>query len=76
MIPFLKRSKEASILAPTESIERKPDEGKEEYDHLEIAMEDLCNAIHSKDYKGAAEAFRAAFELLEMQPHEEIEHGE
>lgn len=74
MIPFLK-NKEAGVSAPIESIERKPDDGAEEFDSLESAAEDLCIAIGSKDYKAAAAAMRAAFQLLESEPHEEASLG-
>ncbi len=70
MIPFLKRKDEASVSMPAEKIKRDPDEGAE-IDSLEVAAEELCNAVHAKDYKAAASALRAAFELLESQPHEE-----
>ena len=59
MIPALKRKEDVGISAPAESIERKPDEDAE-YDVLESAAEDLCNAIKSDDYKAAAAALRAA----------------
>jgi len=75
MLPFLKLNKEASASAPVESVERKPDNEESEYDGMESAMEELCDAIHAREYKKAATAFRAAFDMLEMQPHEEIEHG-
>jgi len=75
MLPFLKNRYEASSSGPVESMERKPDEGKEEeYDSLESAAEDLCNAIEAKDYKAAAVALRAAFELMDSEPHYEGEH--
>ncbi len=70
MLPFLKLKQEGSASGPVDSMERKPD-GEPEYDVLESAAEDLCHAIESKDYKAAAAALRAAFELLESQPHEE-----
>lgn len=73
MIPFLKKNLEASASSPIESVERKPDEGAE-YDVLESAAEDLCRAIDAKDYKSIAAALRAAFELLDSQPHEEGPH--
>ena len=73
-LPFLKH-KEASISVNPESVKRKPDH-EEEYDFLDSASEDLINAIHSKDSKGVSAALRAAFELMESQPHEENEMGE
>lgn len=59
---------------------RKPDGGKEEKgmegeDHaLEACSEDMIRAFHAKDVKALAKAFRAAFECLEMEPHDEVEH--
>ncbi len=70
MIPFLKHKHEASVSAPVESIKREPDE-EAPYDGLESAAEDLCNAIEAKDYAAAAAAIRAAFQLLELEPHDE-----
>jgi len=60
---------------PVESIERKPDEGaEEEFDSLEGAMSELHSALNSKDYKMAAEIFRAAQELLDSEPNKEGPH--
>lgn len=73
MLPFLKRTKDASVSAPVETIERKPDQ-EPEYDALESAAEDLCSALTSKDYKAAAAALRATFQLLDSEPHEEGPH--
>jgi hypothetical protein len=73
MLPMLKRNKEASASGPIESVERKPDQ-EPEFDSMEAAAQDLCDAIHSKDMKAIAAALRAAFELMESQPHEEGEH--
>jgi hypothetical protein len=73
MLPFLKKTQDASASIPTDKIERKPDH-EQEYDEMESAAEDLCNAIHAKDYKMAAEALRAAFEMMDSQPHKEGPH--
>jgi len=62
---------EGSVSAPVESEKREPDEGAE-FDSLEVAMEELFSA---KSPKERAAAFRAAFELLEEQPHEEAPHN-
>lgn len=72
MIPFM-RNKEASVSGPVDIERRKPDE-EPEYDALESAAEDLCNAVAAKDYKGVAAALRAAFQLADSEPHEEGEH--
>lgn len=72
MLPFLKNQQEASVSTSQDSIKRKPDEESEGIDSLEVAMEELFNAKSNVD---RAMAFRAAFELLEMKPHEEDNHG-
>jgi hypothetical protein len=72
MLPFLK-DKEGSASVDVDPIKRKPDEDQE-YDMLESAAEDLISAIHSKDVKAVCSALRAAFELVDSQPHEEGEH--
>lgn len=75
LLPFLKKSKDAGAAAPIESLERKPDEPKDEdFDSLEVAAEDILSAMKANDAKALASALRAAFELLEMQPHQEVDH--
>lgn len=69
MLPFLKL-KEGSASMPVEHVRRESDE-ESEYDMLESAAEDLISAIHSKDVKAVCSALRAAFEMMESQPHEE-----
>ena len=73
MLPFHKLRQDASASSSVESIKRESDH-EEEYDALESAAEDLCHAIEAKDYKAAAAALRAAFDLLESEPHHEGEH--
>jgi hypothetical protein len=34
------------------------------------------SAIHAKDATAAASAIRSAFEILEMEPHDEVGHDE
>lgn len=72
MLPFLKKRKQDAGIAMEY---RKPDD-EESVDGLEVAMKDLCDAEEKKDYKAMAAAFRAAFEMLEVQPHEEAPHDE
>jgi len=74
MLPYLKLKNEAGSSGPIESKQVNTMDDGEEYDGLESAAEDLCRAIEAKDYKAAASALRAAFELLDSQPHEEGEH--
>lgn len=73
MLPFLKRNLEATQSGDDESQMRKPDE-EAEYDSMHSAAEDLISAVHSKNVSAVAEALRAAFEMMESQPHEEGEH--
>ena len=76
MLPFLKKTKEASIATTPEIIKRaSDDEGAEDYDHLESAAEDLIAAVHSKDAKGVAAAIRSAFDMLD-EPEQDNEMGE
>lgn len=74
MLPFLKKSQDASVSMSADHKMREPDEDAEEYDSLHSAAEDLIKSIHSKDIKSVAEALRAAFELCDSEPHEEGEH--
>ena len=75
-LPWTPKNKEAAaVSAIPDRIERKPDENKEDHpDGLSGAMQELHSALNSKDYKGAAEIFRAAFQLLDEEPHHEGEH--
>lgn len=77
MLPYLKKLNEAGVFGPVETIKREPDEGaSDEYDPVESAFEDICHAVERKDYKAGAEALKAAFQLLEEEPHHEGEHLE
>jgi hypothetical protein len=71
-LPFLKK-KEVSVVAPTDHVTRESDESSEEseYDMLESAAEELISAIQAKDTKAVCSALRSAFQMLEMEPHEE-----
>lgn len=75
MLPFLRNKQDGSASGPIESVEREPDEGKEEsFDSLESAMGELHEALNAKNYKGAAQIFRSAFELMDSEPHVEGKH--
>lgn len=75
MLPFLKTRPAAGIMVA----HRKPDgnpeaeQGSDEIG-LKACAADLIKAVHSQDEAGVAAAIRAAFELLEMQPHDEGNH--
>lgn len=73
MLPFLKKSQDASVSMPIEPVTRKPDDDSD-YDGLHAAADDLIAAIHSKNTSGVAAALRAAFELCDSEPHEEGPH--
>lgn len=71
MLPFKKSDFGASPNIPTET--RKPDDGSD-FDSLEAAGQDLIDAVKSGDAKAVAAALRAAFELVDGEPHEEGPH--
>ena len=79
MLPFLQPRKQAGVIiakrTPKETTEVIEEEG-EHAPGLMAAAEDLISAVHSKDAKGVADAFKAAFEVCESYPHEEGEHLE
>jgi hypothetical protein len=72
MLPFLK-NKEASIAINHDAIKREPDK-EADFDGLEAAMEELHQALNAKNYKGAAQIFRDASELVDSEPHSEGPH--
>lgn len=74
MLPIKKRKDEASVSAPPDHILREPDDGADEYDSLEGAMQELAGHLISKNWKAAAECFRAAIELCASDANEEGEH--
>lgn len=61
---------EGSVSQPVESVKRESDGPDENLDGLEVAMKELFEA---KTDSERASAFRAAFDLLEQEPHEEYE---
>lgn len=75
MLPFLKRKDDVGVAGPIEKMERKPDEDSEpDLDSLEICMQELSKALKADDHKGAAEAFRAACQIVDTEPQEEGPH--
>ncbi len=65
--------KEASASGPVESVKRESDH-EEEYDALHVAAEDILSAIKSNDAKALAQAFKAACDIVDSEPHVEGEH--
>jgi hypothetical protein len=74
MLPFLKKKHQTGVITQT----RQPDEDKEPKDSedqgLMACAQDLIDAIQASDSKRVAAALRAAFEIVDSQPHEEGEH--
>jgi hypothetical protein len=70
MLPFLKPKLQTGLTI----INRKPDDSEEkdkEINELEECMKDLCQALESKDYRTAAEAFKDAVAECKDQPQDE-----
>jgi hypothetical protein len=84
LLPFLKPKNQgvAGLVVKMRKPDEKAEGGEisEESDDKDAAIhacaQDLIKAVHSHDVKGAAEAIRSAFEILESMPHEEGEHVE
>ena len=72
MLPFLKRTKEASASSSDPVLRKADDEAP--FDSLFVAAQDMLAAIAKKDPHDLAAAIRAAFDLCDMQPHEEGPH--
>lgn len=76
MLPFIKKQKMSTGLV-TEY--RKPDDAEKsekEADGLEMAAEDMIRAHSAGDKKALAAALRAAFAILDSEPHVEGPHLE
>lgn len=77
-LPFLKPKHVAGIIIQKRAADGQtpPEEMPEDHEDqaLEAAAEDLIRAVHAKDGKSVAAAFRAAFDILESEPHEEAPH--
>lgn len=75
-LPFLQKKKIAGVIIS----HRKPDEAPitespNDDGGLEACAQDLIDATHAQDKKAAAAAMRAAFSILESEPHEEAGEG-
>lgn len=57
---------------------RKPDDANKmpEDSALRAAARDLMSAVSTNDVSGVAKALRAAFQILDSEPHFEGEHEE
>lgn len=80
MLPFLKQKRESGVImrvrSPDGISSEQSSEDSNSDEGLMMAAEDICKGVESKDYKRIAAAFRAAFEILDSQPHEEGPHLE
>lgn len=78
MLPFLKKVKPQTglIVRERQSDGNSNESGMEgdEDQGLSMAAEDLVRCIHAKDAPGVASALRAAFDILDSQPHNEGPH--
>lgn len=73
LLPFLKNKRKETGVIVQERVSDLPEESTEA-DGLEVAAKDIMSAISGNDHKALAAAIRAAFEILESQPHVEGEH--
>lgn len=73
-LPFLKSKVRATPMVDVQK--RKPDQEDDMSGSapLEAAAQDICNAIEQKDYTHLALALRAAFQILDAEPHQEGPH--
>ena len=79
-LPFLRKKHSGNASLSVEY--RKPDaEGEGHHDKednddegLHACAQDIIECVSSGDKVGLAKALRAAFEILDSQPHEEGEH--
>jgi hypothetical protein len=75
MLPFLKKSKEASVSAPVEHIRRESDHEDDGHEGpMSVVAEELIYAVHKRDTRGVIDALHAAFMILDAMPHVEGEH--
>ncbi len=72
MLPFLKKREASASANPDPTLVRRVQDETEVSAPLEIVMKELFQAQTDKE---RALAFKAAFEILEMKPHNEASHG-
>jgi hypothetical protein len=79
-LPFLKPKAASGAILTTKV--RTPDapqdkpEGAEDNTGMLAGAEDFLRAIQADDKKAVAEAFKAMFEMCELEPHDETPHPE
>lgn len=76
-LPYLKRKQMVGLISQKfasngiKQPEETPTEEAPQDQGLDFCAHDLITAVHAKDVKGVTAALRAAFELMEKEPHEE-----
>lgn len=68
MLPFLNARKQAGVIIAKRTPDQTTEVQHEEGEHppgLMAAIEDLISAVHMKDAKSAADAFKAAAEMCD-----------
>lgn len=73
MLPFLKSKQDVSGASDSSPIIREHDDDSN-FDAVELVVEDMHQALQSKNYKAAAKALRSAYQILDSEPHEEGPH--
>lgn len=82
MLPFLKRNQKSmssGVIVQNRAPDAKPEGQEPEASDTDAIMDcakDLITAVHAHDAKGVAEAMKAAFDILETLPHDEVEHND
>jgi hypothetical protein len=73
MLPFLKNKKEGAMSGPIESIEREHDEGHEPFEALDAVVDDMLEAMHSKNKSLLKSALEALCEYIQDKDEEQDE---
>jgi hypothetical protein len=69
-LPFLRKNKEFGISQAVDLTDRTD----EPSDGMHMVAKDIMEAIKADDHRAFAEALRAAFAIMESEPHDEVEH--
>ncbi len=78
LLPFLKKQNVGGSIATQVEV-RKPDAPEQEDDSeapLRACAADMISAVQANDPMAMAEAIKSAFQIMEMQPHDESEQSE
>lgn len=78
MLPFLKSNKkqqDAGVIIKHRAPDQKP-EADDSSAPLEACAQEIIDSIQAGDAKRLADAIKDAFQIMELEPHEEGEHIE